>query len=211
MFVPEEFRSTDHEWMTAVVRDHPLALLTTNGPQVPFATHAPVIPESDVPTEIGATLLGHFNRANPHWEALTHGVGARLAFVGPSGYVTPTIYQTTLAAPTWNYVAVHLQGTLEPLEGLDQTLDVVRHTIAAFEPRFGDQWDPEPSLSYFRRIGGGVGAFRFTVTDVDAQFKLSQDKQPEVRDRVAGWFEAASSGNYRDLGALMRDFEAETP
>src|SRR5687767_1479052 len=98
MFVPPFYREPDASWMVDLVRGNPLALAVTNGdPQEgPFATHLPVIfdPEAsgDVQGElVGATLLGHLNRANPHWSALQDGELVLLTFTGPHSYVSPTV------------------------------------------------------------------------------------------------------------------------
>lgn len=206
VFVPEIYRTRQQHWLSRIIRSHPLAAMVTNGPDAPYATYLPVISESETPSEVGATLLGHMNRANPHWGALKDGMAACLLFTGPNGYVSPTIYQTTPAAPTWNFAAVHLHGTLELFTSIDETLDVVRRTVATFEAAFGRNWDPEPSLKYFRAIVPGVGAFRFTVTAVDGQYKLSQEKDDDVQKRVIDWFAASENGSYRDLANIMREY-----
>jgi transcriptional regulator len=55
--------------------------------------------------------------------------------------------------PTWNYVAIHLLGTLEPLPGLEATLEVVTRTVEVIETASGDGWDPGGSLDHFRFMG----------------------------------------------------------
>ncbi|CAM3273478.1 FMN-binding negative transcriptional regulator [Stackebrandtia soli] len=210
MFVPPVYRTEDERRIDAVIRDHPLALLTTNGDDAPHATHLPIIPESPRPGIVGATLLGHLNRANPHWSALADGTTGWLVFTGPNGYVTPSVYGTTPAAPTWNFVSVHLKGTIELLDGLENTIRVVSATVATYEERFGTGWSPDGSLEYFHRIGDAVGAFRFTVTAVDAQYKLSQDKDEATRAHVIDWFAESRRGNQRDLADAMRANEMET-
>lgn len=204
MFVPPIYRTTRTEQLDRVIRDHPLALLVTNGPDAPLATHLPVIPESPTPSAAGATLLGHMNRANPQWAALAGGARARLVFAGPSGYISPTVYEVTPAAPTWNFTAVHVYGTIEPIEGTQATLGVIRRTVETYEAAFGTGWDPEPSLGYHRDIVPGVGAFRFTVVSVDGQLKLSQEKDPDTRHKVIEWFDGSKAGAGRDLAAVMR-------
>lgn len=209
MYVPPIYRAEDPGWARFVMANYPLATLVTNGTTLPHATHLPVIFEQDGGDSdglAGITLLGHMNRANPHWGALTEGTTGKLIFSGPHSYITPTVYHAQVAAPTWNFVAVHLQGTLRPFPQLDDTLRVLRRTVEIFESLFGDSWDPVPSLRYFRQIGTRVGAFRFTVTSADAMFKLSQEKAPEVRDRIIKRLGSAESGTAGDLSTLMRRF-----
>lgn len=207
MFVPSLYQPKDPAWLRLVIADYPLAVLVTNGPEVPYATHCPIIVESEPPEGqgvVGATLLGHMNRANPHWSSLTNFVNAQLIFSGPHSYVTPAIYRTTPAAPTWDYISVHLRGTLCVITDFDETLQVVRRTVEVYEEAFGDGWDPQPSLDYFRSIGPAVGAFRIHVDDADGMFKLSQEKELETQDRVLARFAEAPSGTAKDLAEMMR-------
>jgi len=209
MYTPDAYRADD-SWLRRIVEGYPLATLVTNGQRAPFATHLPVIfdpgsNDADSPLK-GSFLLGHLNRANPHWSALDESVEAKLIFTGPHGYVTPTLYSASPAAPTWNFISVHLEGRLRLITELDETLTVVQKTVAKFEEIFGAGWKMDESLDYFRHIGEAVGAFRFEVLTADGMFKLSQEKDSEIRCRVADWF-SSKSGTRHELGTLMHEFD----
>lgn len=208
MYVPKIYQSPDAE-AVRLIRGYPLALLLSNGPAVPFATHLPVIfPPAAEPEGIeslsGVTLYGHLNRANPHWEALYEGQQATLVFQGANAYVSAALYEQTPAAPTWNFATTHVQGRIHPMPAREDALDVVRWTVAAFESEHGLGWDPGPSLDYFDEIVDGVGAFRFTVESVDTMLKLSQEKADCTRDKVVAHFAASPVGLCREVSHLMR-------
>jgi predicted FMN-binding regulatory protein PaiB len=209
MFVPRPYREPDGSWMVELIRANPLGLLATNGGEDgPFATHLPVIPDPEMTGEwsadlSGGTLLGHLNRANPHWDALVDGATVLVSFTGPHAYVSPTVYATTPAAPTWDFTSVHVRGTVRKIEGIDATLDVVQATVRAFEARFGAGWDMSSSIDYFRRIVPAVGAFRLTVTGAKGMFKLSQEQPTDVQDRVRESFRQRDHGLHRDVAELM--------
>ncbi|MCM2387656.1 FMN-binding negative transcriptional regulator [Streptomyces albipurpureus] len=208
MYVPSFYRPPDSSWMIEVVKNNPLGLLTSNGPSggVPFATHLPAIPESFATGSAdlsGSVLLCHLNRQNPHWSALQSGDAVLLTFTGPHGYVTPTVYAYTPAAPTWNFTSVHVRGTTEKIDSAEETLDVVMATVSVFESRFGSDWDMTESIDYFRKILPGVGAFRVHVTGADGMFKLSQEQSSEVRDRVQRSFDGHPSQHCRAVAGLM--------
>jgi transcriptional regulator len=208
MFVPGLYAAPSDAQVDAVVRENPLALLVTNGPEVPFATHLPVVtaPGTEGDPLVGRTLLGHLNRANPHWPALRDTARGKLVFSGPGTYVSPTTYETNPAAPTWDFVTAHVYGAIRPIPAGEPTLAVVRRTAAILEGCFGTGWDQESSVDYFRSIVGGVGAFEFVVDETEAMFKLSQEKDLPTRQRLIDTFSAcpAGSGAHR-VGALMRD------
>lgn len=210
MFVPDRYHPQRPGQVLDLVRGNPLALLTVNGDAGPFATHLPMIPDeatlaagSGTTGLEGTTFFGHMNRKNPHWAALVDGTKALAVFHGPHGYVSPTVYGTSPAAPTWNFTAVHLHGTLELLDGPEQTLSVVRETVRIFERDLGTGWDMTDSLRYFEELAPGVGAFRVHVTAAEGMFKLSQEKSARMRERVACSFAADSRGRHQPLADLM--------
>lgn len=195
--------------MAELIRDNPLALAVTNGDDEtgPFATHLPVIPDpalGQLPDQLtGSVLLGHMNRANPHWRALRSGQTILLSFTGPHAYVSPAVYEITPAAPTWDFTAVHVRGVLEVTDSLDETLAIVSATARLYEERFGAGWDQTESIEYFRKIVPGVGAFRVTVTVAESMFKLSQEQPAEVRERVLRSFGAHAGSRQRAVAELM--------
>lgn len=212
MFVPASYRTSDAAAVHELVRSYPLAVLVTaTGSQAPQASHVPVIVRpapsaggrSAEPDPTAMTVVGHMNRANPHWSCVLAGSRALMVFAGPHGYVSPTVYGYTPAAPTWNFTAVHLTGTISAIPQGSETLDVIRETVAAFESRFGQRWDMSTSAGYFDRLLPGVGAFRMRVDSVQAMFKLSQEQTPEVRGRVTGAFAGSPLGLHRQLAAMM--------
>ncbi|MGW2817880.1 FMN-binding negative transcriptional regulator [Streptomyces sp. NPDC001415] len=209
MFVPDLYREPEATWMAELVRGYPLAQLSSNGDggAAPYATHVPVILDpqlKELPPELpGITLWGHMNRANPHWAALAEPTPVVVAFRGPHGYVSPAVYETTPAAPTWNFTAVHIRGVLSRIESEEDTLETVQATVRALEGRFGAGWDMSESVDYFRRILPGVGAFRVAVSQADGMFKLSQEQESDARERVRCSFAGQSSGNQREVAAMM--------
>jgi transcriptional regulator len=210
VFVPEIYRSPDPAWLTELVRAHPLAILVTTGPDGrPLATHLPMVFAADVdgtePPETldGVTLYGHLNSANPHWAALAGGTDALVVFHGPHGYVSPSVYRTNPASPTWDFTAVHVHGALRPVTRPALTMRIVRATARVFEDRFGAGWDQTSSLRYFGTLLPGVGAFELAVTAAEGMFKLSQEQEPDVCDRVAESFANSDHGLHRRLAALI--------
>lgn len=217
MYVPKHYEG-DPAAALAVVRANPLATLVTSADPVPFATHLPVVVPEDTdraleggPQDLlGHRLIGHMNRANPHWSRLAEGsTSGLLIFRGPGGYISPTVYGYTPAAPTWNFVSVHVRATLTPLPPGEQTLGVVRRTVRELEGRFGREWDMTDSIGYFERIVPGVGAFEVQVEQVDGMFKLSQEQSDPVRDETVRHFGSSPHGTHRELACWMERFASD--
>jgi transcriptional regulator len=208
MFVPSHYRIEDEEWHRRIIDGHPLATLTTNGETAPWATRLPALVAPGEPESgplAGTEIVGHLNRANPHWQALADGTYARLMFDGPGGFVTPAVYPGDPSAPTWNFAAVHVCGRLRLVRTLEETLEVVRWTAERLEDRFGAGWDHTSSVDYFRQIVPAVGAFRLTIESVEALFKFSQEKPADVQESVIRHYEADRSGAGWPIARLMRE------
>ncbi|MEV0385920.1 FMN-binding negative transcriptional regulator [Nonomuraea sp. NPDC050643] len=171
------------EQVAALVRENPFALVVSAADGVPVATHIPVVVE-DRPGDgfEGATLLGHMARVNPHWRSWEPGTQVLVVFSGPDGYVSPTVYRTDPAVPTWDYAAVHLTGRVKLI---DDALDVVERTVQAAESLREPAWEPTPaSREKFAELLPGVVAFRVRVHAEQSMFKLSQDIDAERYARV---------------------------
>ncbi|MDL4818696.1 FMN-binding negative transcriptional regulator [Actinomadura opuntiae] len=209
MLVPKMYRPRRAADVIEVVRRNPLALLASNGARTPFATHVPVIvdrvaaaPDGEQ-TLVGATLLGHMNRQNEHWRALREGGNVLVIFQGPHFYISPVAYEKRPAAPTWNFITVHLRGRVEPIDAGEPTFDVVTATVRALEGVAGTGWDMTGSCGYFRDIQPGVGAFRVHVESAEAMFKLSQEHPEEVRSSIRDHLAARGAGSSRELAEAM--------
>jgi transcriptional regulator len=216
MFVPPIYRAPDSSWMVELLRRNPLALMASRGPAdgVPFATHLPVIVDPEMTGEwsddlSGGLLLGHMNRQNPHWRSLQDGAQVLIVFTGPNSYVSPTVYEISPAAPTWDFTAVHVRGTVHRLDSFEQTLDVVQATVRALEGVAGTEWDMADSLGYFEQLAPEVGAFRVEVTGAEGMFKLSQEQPEEVRSRVQRAFVCQHAGRTRETGEMIDRIAAE--
>lgn len=210
MFVPDAYLPPGPAWTLELIRGFPLATLVTSGHERPYATHLPTLLEADLtgrsgpPAELpGTKVFGHMNRANPHWDLLSEPTAAVLIFQGPHGYVSPTVYESAPAAPTWNFTAVHVHGTLRRIDDPERTLQIIRATVETYERVVGTGWDMRSSLGYFDQLLPGVGAFEIEVESVDGMFKLSQEQPPKRRARARRSFALSDRGTHRELAALM--------
>ena len=203
---------TDEARVREIVRDHGWATLVSTTDDGPVVSHVPVLPAQDValPGGPGAPdpapaprprrdahglpdrftvpaaplhVLSHLGRP----DELLHQVdGTRehlLVVEGPYGYVSPGWYGYAPAVPTWNYVAVHLYGTLELLDPED-SYAVMAATVDRYEAPMPDPVRMPDVEGYARRIAPGAVGFRLRVTRYQAKAKLSQDKPREVAERV---------------------------
>jgi transcriptional regulator len=141
------------------------------------------LPERFTVPSAPLTVLSHLGRP----DELLHQVGSGrehlLIVEGPYGYVSPGWYGYAPAVPTWNYLAVHLYGTLELLDPED-SYAVMGATVDRYEAPLPDPVRMPDVEGYARRIAPGAIGFRLSVTRWQGKAKLSQDKPRAVAERV---------------------------
>lgn len=180
LYIPEHFRVRDHAHAIAFMRANPFAIVVSSTDEGPFATHAPLAIR-----EAGQNLVirGHVAKANPHWKHLQQQTRCLTIFHGPHSYVSPANYATREVVPTWNYGAVHVYGDARVFSAPDELLTVLHELIPMFEPAYADQW-ATLSSSYRERMLSHIVGFEISVTNVEAKFKLSQNRTKEEQANI---------------------------
>jgi transcriptional regulator len=171
------FRWDDREAMRLLVAEIGFGTLFAATPDGPRAAHVPAIWDGD------DRLLFHVSRGNALARHLV-GATALFSFLGPDGYVSPDWYGLDAnQVPTWNYVAVELEGMVTPLDrdALVAQIDTLakRHEarLAPKPPWTRDKMEPKAFDAMLRGILGfalSVQAWRGTV-------KLNQNKPEGAR------------------------------
>jgi len=199
MYLPSHFTSEDADLIDEVMRRYPFATLTGNDADgMPFATHLPVVAERG---ESGWRIEGHMARANPHWRWLEAAPRALLIFQGPHGYVSPALYEQRLSVPTWNYIAVHVNGEIITVHDAGEKDALLKRLIGRHEPAYAQQWRELPADFQQKMLGAIVG-LRLVPTRIEAKFKLSQNRPAGDRARI---LEAQRAGSEveRDMAEWM--------
>lgn len=201
------FRGVDQDNSLSFARERGFGLLTINSDPVPLVSHIPFVLSQD-----GQHAELHLVRSNPMARAVKAPVAARLAVSGPDGYISPDWYGLEDQVPTWNYVAVHLTGTLHPLP--DDDLPAVLDRVSA---QFEEQLLPKPPWTR-SKMDPGVQArmmrmirpFRLMIDDVQSTWKLGQNKPQSARLAAATHVNGHNIGSEaRVLAGLMQSPIAE--
>jgi transcriptional regulator len=202
------FRKAATETNLAFARRRGFGLLMLNGAAGPLVAHVPFVLSAD-----GAVADLHLARSNPIARADLPGP-AVIAVSGPDAYVSPDWYGPHDAVPdqvpTWNYVAVHLRGVLEPLpvEALRAHVDALS---AVHEGRIAGKrpWtSAKMSPGAMERLMRMILPFRLRIDGVDGTWKLNQNKDAALRAGVIGAL-GAGDGGAQGIAALMRDLPGD--
>lgn len=187
----------------AFLRERGFGTLTINADPSPLISHIPFVLDEE---GTGAEL--HLVRSNPIARAVTVPTPAALAVTGPDGYISPDWYGDKAQVPTWNYVAVHLRGTLRPLDPSELRGQLER-LVASFETRLLPKtpWTmgktPDEVLDKLLRM---ILPFRFQVEQIDSTWKLAQNKSEAARLGAAAQLQDSAIGQETAiLAELMRE------
>lgn len=169
-YPPKHHQDNDKLHMIEVIKSYPLATLISVKNNDALITHLPLIYRED------GKLIGHIDKFNPQAELLKNNNPITIIFSGPQCYISPSIYSTS-QLPTWNYIKVHLKGTVERIESkeaLKESLIKMTEFLEAPDHKYvleADNPSMERNLDYIKM-------FEITIDKWEGKFKLSQDKKP---------------------------------
>ncbi|MGK2909796.1 MAG: FMN-binding negative transcriptional regulator, partial [Sphingobium sp.] len=168
---------------------------TADGPRV---VHVPALFLSD--DRIGF----HVSRHSP---LAAHLMDGKALFVvqGPHAYISPDWYGLDDQVPTWNYVAVELEGHARAMDR-----DSLVAMIDAISTQQEAQLAPKPEWTrdkmrdgLFERMLGGIIGYTFDIHTWRGTMKIGQNKPAHVRQSAA--IALAAQGEF-DMATLMQDF-----
>ncbi|MGN7721609.1 FMN-binding negative transcriptional regulator [Chitinophaga sp. 22620] len=173
MYAPRYHQEKDWDTIAEFIRRHSFALLISLENGLPVGTHLPVELEERSPGEY--VLRGHIANSNPQSATFTSGQTFLVVFSDPHAYISSSWYEKD-KIPTWNYIAVHVYGTLriQSDEELITSLTALmnKYEAASEQPVSISDIGEKELHNNLKAITG----FEITITRVDTRFKLSQNK-----------------------------------
>lgn len=206
MYIPAAFSIEDRERLLDYIASNGFGVVVMPQSGRLVGSHLPMVVER---CHDGPSLLGHFARQNDQWKE-ADGQEALAIFSGPHAYVSPTWYGEVKVVPTWNYIAVHVYGTLSLLQSGAETIDMLERMTVAFEGDAAAAWSFQPGDEYFRRMAGQVVGFRIVIARIEGKWKLSQNHPIERRRRVIDGLRARGDADALAIAALMEECIEET-
>ena len=201
MYIPRRYEEKDSEKIFQFIRENSFGILISIRDGQPIGTHIPLHAEQNAEGKL--TLTGHISRANEQKYTLTDGTKVLVIFAGPHAYISPRWY-TQLNVPTWNYIAVHVYGTLRIIEGeaLHAALSRLVDTYEQGMPKPVTVAEM-PEKMYQDNFRGIVG-FEILAEDVQAAYKLSQNRDETSYHQVIDQLEQGGDQAAKGVAEEMR-------
>jgi len=180
------FNWEDREAMRQLIDGIGFGTLFAATPEGPKVAHVPVVWNGD-------RLLFHIARRNaltPHLAGTT----ALFTVLGPDGYVSPDWYGLDHnQVPTWNYLAVEVEGRVEPLDhnalvAQIDSLSAMQEARLAPKPAWTRAKMDDAAFGAMLR---GITGFALEVETWRGTAKLGQNKPAAARAAAADALSAA--------------------
>jgi len=190
------FKEKEGEVVLEFMRNHPFVFLSgADAENKPVATQVPVfIDEKD-----GKLFLtGHIMKNTDHHKAFEKNPNVLAVFTGPHVYVSATWYDDPYQASTWNYMSVHVKGTIR-FGNADDLVAILKRLTLHYENNNTASttvFDNLPS-EYTGRLMKAIIAFEVEITSIENVFKLSQNRdEKSFHNIMAKLQEQGSDGQF---------------
>lgn len=188
-----------------LIQHHPWATFVSATTSGLVASHYPVMLD-DPADEI--TIVSHFGRP----DEVLHELGEHEILViiqGPHDYVSASWYDPGDLVSTWNHVTAHLYGTPELLSE-EENYAMLSRLTDHFEQHHPDGRRLAEDEAGTRRAARGTVGLRLRVTRCDARAKLSQNKTPEVAERVTNKLTTRNPDLANEMRRIRQDDKPAT-
>jgi len=187
MYIPRDFHITDREEIFSFIEHNAFGQIISTVQGRLFSTHIPFLVSDDK-----QKLFGHFARQNPQSKDIDR-QEVMVTLEGPHGYISPSWYLNP-GVPTWNYQAVHIYGICKILPELTAVKTIVDRLSNKYEEAFETYWEPDYNAEMLKHIVG----FEIDITDIQCQYKLSQNRSEQDRENVISHLQDTGSTGLAD-------------
>ena len=173
MYIPKQFEVHNTEEAFKFIEANAFGQLISTTKGRPVSTHMPFLLSEDK-----QHIYGHLAIQNPQQTEL-EGQEVLVSLEGPHDYISPTWYLGP-GVPTWNYQAVHLYGKAKVFTESQKLQWVVNSLTEKYESGLPNPWTPE----YNPKMLNAIVGIEIEINEMQAQFKLSQNKSQEERINI---------------------------
>jgi transcriptional regulator len=161
---------------------------------------------------VGSKLISHTAKANPIWKIGEKKQKVLLVFSGYETYISPSSYptkkETHKVVPTYNYLSVHINGTLSAIQDKEDKHHIVKILTEKMESSRKDPWAvTDAPKDYIETMLANIVGVELLVEKIEAKWKVSQnrparDRQGVIDDLTNNINDSNSIGMAKEIEAL---------
>ena len=205
MYLPKHFLVEDPAVLAQLISEYPLAIIVGNLDGHLEINHLPLMLSEDK-----TKLYGHIAKMNPLTKvASSSNASVTAIFNGPNAYVTPSWYpskqESGKVVPTWNYAAVHAQGTIKLIEDPQWLRSHVSQMTNIHESTYESTWklDDAPE-EYVQTMLKAIIGIEIDIKSLVGKFKLSQNRPAEDYEAVVDQLSKSPKEALQEMLQYMR-------
>ncbi len=202
MYITKAFEIKDKSKLYEFIKRNSFGILFSQEEDGPFATHLHFliderIGESDV-------LIGHMAKPNPHWKNLDK-QEVLVVFSGPHAYISPTWYKENNTVPTWNYVAVHIYGTVKMIDEQEKMVDLMEKTVKFYEETMPTPWNAQFEDKFISGLMNGIVGFEISIDKIEGKWKLNQNHSIERQQNLVKGLRTSNQYNSEEVAVMIEE------
>lgn len=207
MYVPNHFKVADQEKLLQYIRDYSFGLLVISDDEGIEVNHVPFYLSSDEDDSIGH-LQCHLARNNPVWHRIRDGARTLAVFQGPDAYVSPSWYatkaETGRVVPTWNYLAVHAQGSAQIIRDRNWLKHHLHQLTDQHESQMAVPWSVADAPTEFtERLVQAIVGVEIKIETLTGKLKASQNQPEKNRAGVKAGLQSGVKAQNRAMAKLI--------
>ena len=199
MYIHKLYREENRERILEFLRQNDFAMLVAYDGAKPIASHLLM----EVREEGEKVFVnGHMSKANHLWKLLEKNSEVLVIFEGSHAYISPTWYNH-VNVPTWNYQSVHIYGKPQVIKNKKVAYGILRRLMDRYEPQGPASMQALPK-DFVEKEMKGIVAFQIEVTNIEASYKLSQNRDDESYQNIVTQLEKRTDTLSHGVAAAMR-------
>ncbi len=200
MYISKLYREEDREKILEFLKQNEFATLVTYDGEKPTASHLLMEVVED-----GERLFvnGHMSKANPLWKTFEKNPEVLVIFQGPHTYISPTWYNH-VNVPTWNYQAVHVYGSPRIVTDHAEAYNLLSKLIKRHEAENQYKLETLPQ-DFVAKEMKGIVAFQIEATRIEANYKLSQNRNDEDYHNIVSRLEERDDEMSHGVAEAMKE------
>lgn len=200
MFMPNYYKNENIENVKDFLKENSFGILLSQVDGRISGTHIPM--ELDTNENGEDVLVGHIAKANPQSKHFKNDDEILAIFNGPHSYISSSWYQKE-NVPTWNYVAVHIYGKVEIIEG-EALLNSLKKLVDKYEQNSENPVSVEKMSSRTLRQINGIVGFSIKINEIQAASKLSQNRTDTDYHNITNELESIGTPNSIGIAKEMK-------
>jgi predicted FMN-binding regulatory protein PaiB/ribosomal protein S18 acetylase RimI-like enzyme len=202
MYIPALFKLTDSETIREFVNGNGFGILIGSVNGKFWATHVPMLLTKDKDQK--DILTGHLSKANLQWKEFEKSEEVMVVFTGNHSYISSSWYDHE-NVPTWNYLAVHVYGTIQIIEGAELKEELAR-MVNKYESGLPNPVSVETMTeSFVQKEMRGIIGFRISISEIQAAQKLSQNRDDKNYLRIIEGLENKGDTDSLEMAGIMKE------